>query len=598
MAAVLLAAATVGPATHVLLTSDPDHRGRIRGRPAAEALPRYASLAWVAVAVVAAATVDASDGAGPRVAWAASALAAGTAAGFAWWARAWQTRFAGVAAGCAGAALPATVGTLTHGADHDRTGVFGLIIAVTLPVLLGAAAHLARRDSTAAATRRHLHLSWVCLAALAYSVVGIVVITMRGSWASAWGALSAVSLGALAVAVAATAAAHRRPRQRHCGHHRPDRVLIAGQAGALLVLAVSTTMMMHVDRPAPDDPLSVQQLMVGFDVPGEWTWARLVTDWRVDVLFGPLVVAMAVFYLMAVRRLHVRGDTWPVARTVSWLSGCLGVAVITCTGVNRYAYGQFTVHMILHMGLSLFIPALLAMGGAVTLAMRALPARRRRPQALGAGESPNTGTDAPDALAGARSLPGPREWIMLLVHARSTRMLCNPLVAITIYIVTLYGLYFSGIFDWAIRAPWGHEWMTVHFLITGYLFYWPIIGIDPGPKRLPHVGRLGVLFAIMPFHAFFGIAVMSMSGALGQSFYRALGVLGPDAIDHQQTVAGGIAWVSGELPLLVVFLSLATQWARSDRRTASRHDRQIDRYGDDELDAYNAMLKELQDQRR
>src|SRR5699024_8790 len=174
---------------------------------------------------------------------------------------------------------------------------------------------------------------------------------------------------------------------------------------------------MHADRPAPDDPLSVQQQMIGFDVPGEWTWSELLADWRGDVLFGPLVVGKVVLYLAPVPRPQPRGDPQPVGRTVSWLTGCLGVAVITCTGVNRYAYGQFTVHMILHMGLNLFIPALLAMGGVVTLAMRALPTHHGRPHA-GAPSGA-----APDTRRDSGPLPGPREWIMLLVHARFTRIL-------------------------------------------------------------------------------------------------------------------------------------------------------------------------------
>ncbi|MDN5759271.1 MAG: cytochrome c oxidase assembly protein, partial [Tomitella sp.] len=575
------------------------------------AVPRYAALGWLVVAVISAAAVDVSDGTGARVAWVFSALGAAATAAFAWSARSWQARFAGVALGCAAASAPATVGTLAHGVGRDRTGVFGLMLAVALPVLIGAAVaqlghtRFGRNNKFSGSgdgatgpasviARRHLVLSWVCLAVLGYSVIGIVAITMRGSWTSTWGALSAASIAALAVAGLATTAAHavaRRP------HPHAGRWPIAVQVLALIALAVTTTAMMHADRPA-SGALSVQQQMIGFDVPGEWTWSQLVTNWRVDALFGPIVVLMVVAYLEGVRRIHARGDAWPIGRTVSWLIGCLGVAVITCTGVNRYAYGQFTVHMILHMGLNLFIPALLVMGGAVTLALRVLPSHRNgRTHAAHASQSAD-GSGRARAGSGPATLPGPREWIMALVHARFTRLLCNPLVAITVYIVTLYGLYFSGIFDWAVRAPWGHEWMTAHFLITGYLFYWPIVGIDPGPKRLPHVGRLGVLFAIMPFHAFFGIAVMSMSGALGDTFYSALGILGPAAIDHQQTVAGGIAWASGELPLLMVFLSLAVQWGRSDQRTAARHDRQADRYGDDELDSYNAMLKELQDQRR
>ena len=57
--------------------------------------------------------------------------------------------------------------------------------------------------------------------------------------------------------------------------------------------------------------------------------------------------------------------------------------------------------------------------------------------------------------------------------------------------------------------------MNLHFLVVGALFFWPIIGIDPAPRRLPPVARLGVVFASVPFHAFFGVALMSGKTVIG-----------------------------------------------------------------------------------
>jgi putative copper resistance protein D len=141
--------------------------------------------------------------------------------------------------------------------------------------------------------------------------------------------------------------------------------------------------------------------------------------------------------------------------------------------------------------------------------------------------------------------------------------------------------------------------MTVHFLLTGYLFFWGIIGIDPGPRRLPFAGRLGLLFAVMPFHAFFGVATMTMTTTIGGDFYRNIQLPWLSSIIEDQNLGGAIAWGSSELPVIVVVVALIAQWARQDRRTARRADRhsQAD-YGDDDLDAYNAMLKELSRTRR
>ncbi|MDQ4117250.1 MAG: cytochrome c oxidase assembly protein, partial [Actinomycetota bacterium] len=110
---------------------------------------------------------------------------------------------------------------------------------------------------------------------------------------------------------------------------------------------------------------------------------------------------------------------------------------------------------------------------------------------------------------------------------------------------------------------------------------------------LPHLGRLAVLLATMPFHAFFGIAVMSSDTTIGGDFYRDVGLPWIPDLLADQHVGGGIAWATGELPMLLVVIALIVQWSREDTRTAVRRDRQADRDGDADLKAYNEMLAKL-----
>jgi putative copper resistance protein D len=49
----------------------------------------------------------------------------------------------------------------------------------------------------------------------------------------------------------------------------------------------------------------------------------------------------------------------------------------------------------------------------------------------------------------------------------------------------------------------------------------------------------------------------------------------------------------GEVPALIVLIAIMVQWARSDDREAVRKDRQADRDGDAELNAYNDRLAEM-----
>jgi cytochrome c oxidase assembly factor CtaG len=54
-----------------------------------------------------------------------------------------------------------------------------------------------------------------------------------------------------------------------------------------------------------------------------------------------------------------------------------------------------------------------------------------------------------------------------------------------------------------------------------------------------------------------------------------------------------VAWSIGELPTLILAITVAIQWSRSDDRAQKRDDRHADRTGDAELEAYNAQLAEL-----
>ena len=85
---------------------------------------------------------------------------------------------------------------------------------------------------------------------------------------------------------------------------------------------------------------------------------------------------------------------------------------------------------------------------------------------------------------------------------------------------------------------------------------------------------------------------MSSATVIGAGFYQQLEMPWVDRL-ADQTTGGGLAWATGELPMLIVLIALLVQWSRADERTARRDDRRADRDGDRDLNAYNAMLKSL-----
>ena len=224
----------------------------------------------------------------------------------------------------------------------------------------------------------------------------------------------------------------------------------------------------------------------------------MLFDWRFDLIFGTAAIVMALLYLAGVRRLRRRGDAWPAGRTLAWLCGCAALLFATSSGLGRYMPAMFSMHMVAHMLLSMLVPVLLVLGAPVTLALRGLP------------------------TAGRGEPPGPREWLLAALHSRVSRFLTHPVVATVLFIAGFYGLYFGGIFDAAVSNHAAHVLMNVHFLLSGYLFYWVVIGVDPTPRQIPQLGKVAMVFASLPLHAFFGVVLMGMQTVLGETFYRSL----------------------------------------------------------------------------
>jgi cytochrome c oxidase assembly factor CtaG/putative copper export protein len=482
------------------------------------------------------------------------------------------------------AVLPVPMtGHSSAGGQHDLASnslVFHLVGASLwvggLVALMVFARRVPRGEALRVAATRFSATALVCWIVMATSGVlnAWVRVPLRELFSSSYGLLVFAKICALLV-LGGFGYLHRERSIRAIESGRSGNLLVRLAGVEVLVMFATIGIAVALAR-TPPPPLQYLpgqvELELGYPIGEPPTLFNLLTAWRFDLIFGTLAIAMAVLYLMGVRKLLARGDQWPMGRVVAWLAGCAVLLFATSSGIGRYAPAMFSVHMETHMMLSMLAPVLLVLGGPVTLALRALP------------------------VAGKDGTPGPREWLLALVRSPLSRFLTNPIVALVLFVGSFYLLYFSGLFDWALDKHWAHLVMNAHFLLVGYIFYWPVIGIDPSPRRLPHIARLGMVFASLPFHAFFGVILMNMQTIIGQQFYQRLALPWAADLLSDQRLGGGIAWAAGELPLLIVLVALLIQWARADDREARRQDRRADAEGDTEREAYNAMLKKLSDQ--
>jgi len=147
------------------------------------------------------------------------------------------------------------------------------------------------------------------------------------------------------------------------------------------------------------------------------------------------------------------------------------------------------------------------------------------------------------------------------------------------------------------RSHSGHLFMDLHFLLAGYLFFYVIVGIDPNPRKIPHIVRIIVLFAAMSIHAFFSITLLSTSTLVDGGYFALLHRPWNLNLLADQHAGGAVGWAMGEIPILLALIATFLQWVRDDKRESKRIDRAADRAAamgeDDELARYNKYLREL-----
>jgi len=315
-------------------------------------------------------------------------------------------------------------------------------------------------------------------------------------------------------------------------------------------------------------PLTPAEILTGDKLPPELTDLAWVTVWDIDVLWMSVCLGAIALYLYGVSVLQKRGDKWPLIRTVSFVSGMLVLLYVTNGAMNAYQEYLFSVHMVGHMTLSMMVPVLLVPGAPVTLLSRAQTARKDGSWGL-------------------------REWVLWAVHTPFAWFVSHPLFAGLNFALSLVMFYYTPLFRWATEEHVGHQWMLVHFLITGYLFVQSLMGVDPQPHRTGYPLKLMLLIGTMAFHAFFGLGLMNEKSLLLADWFGAMGRTWGDDPLADQAIGGAFAWGVGEIPTIVIALIVVTQWSRSDDRERKRLDRASDRTGNRDIEDYNQMLDSL-----
>ncbi len=274
-------------------------------------------------------------------------------------------------------------------------------------------------------------------------------------------------------------------------------------------------------------------------------WPGVLLEWSLDPLAVAGIALVAVAYVAAVRRIATAHPANPHPAHRSWLfaGGLAAIGLALLSPVEAYEGQLFSVHMVQHMLLELVAAPLLLAGAPITLVLRV-------------------------------ASPGWRRRLLSVLHSRVVRALAFPVVAWVLFAAVNWGWHFSVLYDQALENQLLHYVQHATFLGAALLFWWPVIGADPSPWRLPHPVRLLYLFLAMPQNSFLGVAIMSASSVLYPHYVTNVRGWGPTPLEDQQ-LGGVVMWVGGDLIFLAAMAIVVVTWMRHEERRTVRLDARL-----------------------
>jgi putative copper resistance protein D len=156
------------------------------------------------------------------------------------------------------------------------------------------------------------------------------------------------------------------------------------------------------------------------------------------------------------------------------------------------------------------------------------------------------------------------------------RVLSFTVVSLLVFAGVMWGSHFSPLFDASLENPIVHDLEHALYLGAGLLFWWPAVGLDPSPWRMPHPVRAMYVFLQMPQNTFLAVVILNAGEVLYHHYATLVRPWGPSPIEDQQT-AGGIMWILGDILFLSAMAAIIAGWMAFESRREADVDRRLDR---------------------
>jgi cytochrome c oxidase assembly factor CtaG len=234
------------------------------------------------------------------------------------------------------------------------------------------------------------------------------------------------------------------------------------------------------------------------------------------------------------------GLRWPARRTAPFLVGMALVFASIELVVGVYDDSLFSDHMVQHLMLLMLAAPLLALGAPLELAER--------------------------ATAGAA-----HRWLVRLLRSRVAGAIGHPVTGFLLYAVLVPAVHLTAIYNTSLTNDVVHDNEHLAFLVIGYLFWRPVVAVEPSRHPLTPPMRLVYLVLAVPIDTFSGLVLMSANHEMFPAYRSVHRTWGPSLVGDLH-LGGAIMWVAGDTLMVLAMIPVAVVWLRSEARYPRRLD--------------------------
>ncbi len=151
----------------------------------------------------------------------------------------------------------------------------------------------------------------------------------------------------------------------------------------------------------------------------------------------------------------------------------------------------------------------------------------------------------------------------------------HPITGFALYAVLIPVAHLTPLYNYALTHDLAHDNEHLAFLVIGYLFWRPVVGVEPSRHPLSPGLRMVYLMLAIPVDTFSGLALVSATHEMFPAYFDVHRAWGPSLVGDLH-IGGAIMWVGGDTLMVIGLIPIVVQWVRHEDEQARKIDAELD----------------------